>query len=503
MSFSDILWAKESSQPDALYMDFFQHLDDARRESYDEHRRYLEANKIEKSDKSSRKWQNMGKSTRFRKEATEIYNQSVCTAKSESILRAAYKARDSILAKRNIFDIANIRKEKSLSTSPFDRNENFPSLLSVLKVQENPDYGRHIVATCDIEVGQTIAMEQPFAIVCVHEKELKQQAYCITCYRTDARFIPCSRCANVMFCSQTCLDTNEMHQYECQSIFHDLLGLDIKLAVQSIFIAMKLFPSGADSLIAFVEGILNGPSSDVNDLARKYGNTQRSTYALFLKLHGAGSTTKKFKHFYRTVEFLKTLPEIQRYFDSSRAQRFLVHLLIHHYSIIQKNSFIETLPGDWSGELCIQYIYATISLFNHSCAPNAHCIHRDDIGQLITVRPIKCGEQIYINYLGDDVDEAREKRREQLSEMWEFQCECDRCEPLTSLSEHSEHQWRMEKDSKFEYYENHHNDAYLPIGNEQRNRLKDICAQILNEHGHIWSKRLDDVTRTFVEMCIN
>lgn len=108
--------------------------------------------------------------------------------------------------------------------------------------------------------------------------------------------------------------------------------------------------------------------------------------------------------------------------------------------------------------------------------------------------------QIFINYLGDGVDGLRCNRRRFIEKYWQFHCECDRCEPLASRSEQMKNQRNLFADLDYKYFERHREDIHLPPGNERRNHLKQICAQILNKYGHIWSNELNDVTMFFIIM---
>lgn len=353
------------------------------------------------------------------------------------------------------------------------------------------------VAKRDIPVGQTVAMDRQFAgVVCTTETK-PRQAYCLTCFRTDANFIPCPNCTDAMFCSSACQQDNHVHRLECQSLFHRITSATVKLAIQMVLIAVEQFPK-VNALIAFVRDIINDPSDDLNDLA----SDAFPSYGVMLKLKCC-PTNSDIKRAYEAYEIMmQTLPLIQRYFDSISNQRFLMHLLIHHLGVIRMNGFHDTFG--WTGNLHHKYIHDTISLLNHSCAPNAYYTNQQHtIGQLITVRPIKRGDQVFINYMGDAVDRLRDYRRQHIEKYWCFWCQCDRCEPVASQSEQAQNSRNMAVDPDFQYFQRHRDDMCLPIGNERRNRLKQVCTKILNRYGRIWSNELNSVTTAFMMMCLN
>jgi SET domain-containing protein len=73
------------------------------------------------------------------------------------------------------------------------------------------------------------------------------------------------------------------------------------------------------------------------------------------------------------------------------------------------------------------YIYATWSLCNHSCDPNAY-IELDTqtgVAALVALKPIADQEQITISYVETETD--TQTRRDQLLDGWGFTCECTRC----------------------------------------------------------------------------
>lgn len=85
-------------------------------------------------------------------------------------------------------------------------------------------------------------------------------------------------------------------------------------------------------------------------------------------------------------------------------------------------------------------LYPRISRLNHSCNPNA-IVTDDEDGeeqqqqqqQRLVVkakRDVKCGEELLLNYLGDDdvkMGTPFVERRRKLEESWDFLCTCDRC----------------------------------------------------------------------------
>ena len=75
----------------------------------------------------------------------------------------------------------------------------------------------------------------------------------------------------------------------------------------------------------------------------------------------------------------------------------------------------------------MEYLYAHLSYFNHSCDPNALAYHKGDMCLLKSIKPIKKGEEICIMYM--DFNDSQWIRNIKLREH-NFQCGCKRCAGL-------------------------------------------------------------------------
>lgn len=302
----------------------------------------------------------------------------------------------------------SIRTGQSMAESirklDLEADQHFPCIANVLTIANNKRFGRHIIARCDIGVGQTVLVEEYFASVSDSEAEL----ICYTCMAKSKNFIPCPYCADVVFCSRNCMRLNVIHKMDCNTTYHRM-PLDVQFTIRTILIAVSMFDSNIDNLMALVEH-----SFDSSDLPESATELQ-SKYRLFLKLQkfprmGRNATRETFR-------MIMTIQLIEDLFDSAPKQRFLEKLLSHHSAIIGLNSF---------GDETSTSISVVASLLNHSCLPNL--LHKN-IGNWIickTARPIMKGEQLFISYLGD-CNEPTEWRQKELQWIFQFECECPRC----------------------------------------------------------------------------
>lgn len=115
-------------------------------------------------------------------------------------------------------------------------------------------------------------------------------------------------------------------------------------------------------------------------------------------------------------------------FKSQNLQRLLFNLAYRHTTTIQLNMFSEVSKVTSGGISTRFNVYDILSRYNHSCVPNIHhMIDEDETTCCITVRPIKKGEQLFIDYLVDKHFENHQKRKDYIKEVWGFDCTCEKC----------------------------------------------------------------------------
>jgi len=113
--------------------------------------------------------------------------------------------------------------------------------------------------------------------------------------------------------------------------------------------------------------------------------------------------------------------EFDPYFDPGWVLRL--------HCIIMCNAFSIRLPSDGyeynkiSGSALA--LYEILSLFNHSCAPNAQMKQVLPKSPVITTTPIKKGEQLFISYI--DTNLPRHERQDKLLATYGFACQCEKC----------------------------------------------------------------------------
>lgn len=93
------------------------------------------------------------------------------------------------------------------------------------------------------------------------------------------------------------------------------------------------------------------------------------------------------------------------------------------HDIVARNAF--QLGGSSGRETCCTGIYIRSSYINHSCVRNSHRTTIGDLLLLYATKDIKKGEELTISY-GYDLDMFA-SRKEAISSMWNFQCNCPLC----------------------------------------------------------------------------
>lgn len=85
-------------------------------------------------------------------------------------------------------------------------------------MQHNQKYAKGATAQKDIQVGETVLMEDCY----VHMMHTDETNCCSCGWKEKMNFIPCGNCGDTMYCSQKCLNNN-FHKIECDKQVNELL----------------------------------------------------------------------------------------------------------------------------------------------------------------------------------------------------------------------------------------------------------------------------------------
>lgn len=308
-----MLWKKESIRNDAPLIDIFANQKHERVfRLFDDDSESKEV--LEKNEKLSKHYRKKAVNQFEAKnlpEAIELLNEALCFAKNDSDdVGCVYAQRsmcffnlhqyekcltDIKLARSNNCPLPFQTKLKQLSESckkmlkaapqpqsdeqfelklSFDANKLCPSIANVIQVESNEKLGRHINATRDIGVGQTIMVEEGFVW-----STTENYRRCCVCLKTTTNLVPCKNCADSLMCHGKC-ENDELHDIECKMALnkHKSNEINSYLVVRSILMALQTIPN-VNELIRFVERVVYGEDHKVVNLV----STPLSRYAVFLE----------------------------------------------------------------------------------------------------------------------------------------------------------------------------------------------------------------------------
>lgn len=346
--------------------------------------------------------------------AQACYNQSLINAEGESLalvyaqkaslsfkcqkfdecLKNIELARQSKMAEKkdlkcNCLSImeSNLKQLEFLQLS-YPANKKLPFIVDCIELITNDKYGRHIITSKDLKVGDIVAIEKPYFISptedtgsCATSDTIKpfdsfSCAYCVISKYLNIY----SNSHNKHFfhsaeAAKTCkeLTTKVFHRNEFEST-NDVDGLNcglISRMARSMFSnTLELFDNSIEDLQDFLceneshhRTIFDFDFSDSDETR----NDKSRLLAMFTLIEG--------------VSFSGTCAE--------DVAKFFYQLA---WKIANEYTSIPLASTDCFG------LYLFGSLLNHSCAPNVLAKEFDDKNVFFVIRPITEGQQLFISY---------------------------------------------------------------------------------------------------------
>lgn len=498
----EILWQKETDHVESLYINLFESIGSqfiSEFKKWDEHMQLLKSEHNDmpaKSNEKSSKLMRQGNEEFCKKNfyhAMELYTKALCYAEvgteNESMAfasrakcffhmemyhRALTDIEFALKSKCSAKMMVKLEKKRmdcrklTVKSNPnelieskwksFTHNPKYPCIANTLTITNNAQFGRHLVAKCDIDVGQMVLMEDSFASVAKSDEQMT----CYNCLTEVANFIACSKCSDVVFCSEKCLKMNLVHRFDCNTPYHRM-HCKAKFTIQTILIAVAAFPN-IDTLIECVD------AGEKNDILPDSITDLQSKYRLYLQLKKMTLNANVVLDVYKLYKYIMIIPSIEKAFDSEHNQRFLTHLILHHLAINVTNATESEFTAS---------IGTVLSLFNHSCAPNLYNYSVDNRKFCVTIRPVKKGEQLFISYLGRDDNQTANQRKHILKTKWNFECKCDKCEPRCQIVDST----KMKLDPSYKFVQRTFKTEH--IDNMNTTAIKKKCIKFLTKYGHL------------------
>lgn len=310
------------------------------------------------------------------------------------------------LKKQNVKPELCVIRKPALS---FWEHERYAGVAGCLEIQQNKDKsGFDIRTLCDLDIGQTVFVEQPFSIVPT-KFSIQNRDRCFRCFSQLKSFITCTDCLKGFYCNNDCMESAH-HRIDCSVdvVTHDQNeSIGIELVVKTILNATAAF-ADANKLMKIVDVLLRD-----DELPDDLTPTQRNFCFLFKLpnvMHGKYSDEqlaelrRKSASAHRIVA---SFPNIKLKYSSIEQRRFIQHLIFHLLCIVgHAISLNETIRSDskpflaaYSLEHYASAFYPVGCHIKHSCIPNVTWF--SDRNRLVctVIQPIKKGEQLLRSYL--------------------------------------------------------------------------------------------------------
>ncbi|XP_050092198.1 SET domain-containing protein SmydA-8-like [Anopheles aquasalis] len=263
------------------------------------------------------------------------------------------------------------------------------------KVFSNEQYGRFLVATRDIRVGEVVIKEPPL----VHGPAQITGPVCVGCLQglQENKYLECEQCGWPV-CKRSCQD-NPAHRAECKLT----IGRGSKIAIQHFYVPHPMY-----QCLMPLRCLLLAESDPAKwELLQQLESHEEERRGSELWRNDREGVAKLIPRFFKC----------ENRWDEDEILRIV--------GIIQVNG--HEIPLNEPSSVAI---YNQASMLEHSCRPNLSksFTNRGEI-VLWAPNPIKRGERLSICYT--DVMWTTGNRLEHLLQTKMFRCECERCSDPT------------------------------------------------------------------------
>lgn len=519
-------------------------------------------------------------------EALIKYNESLCFAEMESEnLGLAYANRSAVYFEMNLFDkcLENIqlardnfypstkleilakREERSKSQMTtkmmkkegnnnddesvetffklsYETHAKLPCLVDCLELRNNEKYGRHIITTRQLNVGDVIAMDKAqFKVIkadsrydTCHDSNIFQR--CSNCLADNLlSLIPCRSCCKTMYCSMRCMESayKRYHRFECEVIDELLKSGILHASMRIFFEGLSLFEDDIckmktyltkekektltifDCIDENVVKTLNNNNNDDHNLDDDDDERKKMIFSTTISLVSSdfelpSSNIKSNNHDYDKISSIfhssKRLKSLWTVMMNESNQTFINCLLSKLNKIgvnylhgigswriekvtkqqqpeIDDNNDDDETPVALQPSTYQQLIgngfYLLCSLFNHSCVPNIQRVNvMNDKVVVIVSRPIGKGEQLFDSYRPHFNVQPKAQRQASLLSDYNFHCDCEACINDYPLNENL----KTFDEKLLEFIWSIHENIPFLTSIEARNELKEIYKIVAQQH---------------------
>lgn len=317
---------------------------------------------------------------------------------------------------------------------------------SKVNICYNETKGRHLKAKKQINPGDVIIVERPYAKILLgkYEKE-----YCHECLRklnpSKMNIVPCQECINVLYCSATCRNRSwkEYHRFECCVLLflHEFgVGqLAVRIILQTNF---NDFIKASKSICSPNTNIQVFKNADRNLFKLPYD----AVYCLLDHMNDERQLLSFNLSSFLIIQLLNFKAELIQ-----TIQSLFFKIVVNAHGIFD-DKIMSTTDCDFSFQRYASGIYPALSILNHSCNPNVVPLFEyDGICLIRASKSISIGEEINCSYGINFSKFSYTERQYFLYNQYHFHCNCSICEhegkEILKEDKYREHLLELEKNS--------------------------------------------------------
>ncbi|RWS25928.1 SET and MYND domain-containing protein 4-like protein, partial [Leptotrombidium deliense] len=305
-------------------------------------------------------------------------------------------------------------------------NEHMRCTISEVDIVKHPQKGRTIITKQELKTGKLLIVE-PAVVAWLRPSFY--DAYCNHCLqKLNKRCFPCQSCSDVRYCSWKCSETawKSYHSVECK------FGPTLKFMVFGTLGLRLMIMYGIDNVINYFQkkeqhdSVANGKlDANLETMMSLVGEMQIPDHKFeFEVIIGVAVVTK----IAECMGLIKeSSPFLLRF--AATLKRCVMKVLLNCFytydeQLKKSNGFV---IADYEFEEVGFCVYASASMFSHSCNCNANRSFNGSTIYVYANREIGENSEVTVDYGTDIFHNAYEYRRAFLISSFGFKCGCESC----------------------------------------------------------------------------
>lgn len=292
--------------------------------------------------------------------------------------------------------------KQSYEKLSYPKHEKVPFVANCVELAENKEYGRHIIAKRDLNVGDVIGIDTAFIAILTNDYIYSRCTFCLS--ENSYNLIPCNKCTRAMFCNEKCRDAafSSFHKFEC-CVIDGIYDTFMPTEIIALRLVLKLFANHEElEKIKLFVSREDANSMNVFKIDHNCSSISEHYKAIYSLLSHSLERTNELMFSFTFVASLiiivmKNCPEIRELFKDSQLRGLFYRLLLHHIQSTECNSStLNHFANPSKTRLMDDYglgIFPFVCMFNHECISNVTGFNYENNKNLVTVeRRIRAGE---------------------------------------------------------------------------------------------------------------